>query len=101
MMKQPLFSHLHPKTIMPNAANQIDPTISVNDLVRRYPASLPVLSSLGIDSCCGGAKTVSAAAESAGITVDTLLARVASSSGAAEPTDSCCKCGSGNCSDDR
>ena len=36
--------------------NQIDPSMSVNELVHRFPASLPVLNTLGIDSCCGGAK---------------------------------------------
>jgi len=30
--------------------------LTVNDLVLRYPAVLPVLNDFGIDSCCGGAK---------------------------------------------
>jgi iron-sulfur cluster repair protein YtfE (RIC family) len=83
---------------MPTTTNQIDPTISVNELVRRYPASLPVLSTLGIDSCCGGAKTLSAAAETAGITVDALLSSVTTATNAAKKDDHC-NCG-GHCSGD-
>ena len=84
---------------MPTATSQIDPTLSVNEFVRRYPAALPVLSTLGIDSCCGGAKTLSDAAATAGITVDALLASVTASTTAASVKADCCKCG-GNCSGD-
>ena len=84
---------------MLTTVNQIDPAMSVNELVHRYPASLPVLKMLGIDSCCGGAKTLSAAAETAVITLDALLSSVTTSTSEASPKDGCCNCG-GNCSGD-
>lgn len=28
---------------------------TVNDLLERYPATLSIINSLGIDACCGGA----------------------------------------------
>lgn len=41
---------MHPK----NAALVLDPTWTVNDIVRRYPATVAILNSLGVDTCCGG-----------------------------------------------
>ena len=34
----------------------IDPTLSINEIVHRYPVALGVLNEHGIDTCCGGAK---------------------------------------------
>lgn len=103
-------SELEPRMIMPSITTHLDrfdrldqlehigPTTSVNELVRRYPTALPALSALGIDSCCGGAKTLYAAAQSAGVAVDTLIATIivphAPTSSLALPVkDECCGCG--------
>lgn len=82
---------------MPTTTKPIDSTTSVNELLGRYPAALPVLHALGVDSCCGGATSLTTAAEGAGITVDTLLAKVTTAVEEAFTKDDCCQCG-GNCS---
>lgn len=40
---------------------------TVNDMIRRHPATVEVFRRYGIDSCCGGALAVSAAAERHGV----------------------------------
>ncbi len=37
-------------------------SLSVNDVIQRYPAVVAVFSRYGIDSCCGGALPVAEAA---------------------------------------
>jgi iron-sulfur cluster repair protein YtfE (RIC family) len=54
----------------------IDPTLSVNELLRRYPAALPILAAAGIDSCCGGEQSLALAAARSGLTFDQLAARL-------------------------
>lgn len=46
----------------------------VNDLLRRHAKTLPVLSRLGIDTCCGGGQSLEEAARSAGLSLAELLA---------------------------
>ena len=36
-------------------ASSIDARSTVNDIVARYPSTLPVFNAFGIDTCCGGA----------------------------------------------
>jgi iron-sulfur cluster repair protein YtfE (RIC family) len=52
----------------------LDPRLSVNELLRRHPAALPVLNAFGIDSCCGGAESLVVAAQSAKIPLGALMA---------------------------
>lgn len=52
----------------------LDPSISVNELLRRHPVVLPVLNAFGVDSCCGGAESLADAAHSAQIPLDALMA---------------------------
>lgn len=70
----------------------LEATSTVNDLVARHPHSLPVLAELGIDTCCGGAKSLNDAAAAAGISTELLIVR-------ATTDGECCNCGN-NCSGD-
>lgn len=49
----------------------------IRDLVERYPSVMPVLSSYGMDLCCGGGHTVPDAARLHGLDVDAVIAEVA------------------------
>ena len=51
----------------------ISPDPTVNETVQRAPWTLPVLKSFGIDTCCGGAATLSEAAGRHGIELPVLL----------------------------
>ena len=64
----------------------IDLQWTVNDVVQRYPATLAIFNSLGIDSCCGGALPLATVAERHNIPLDVLrtaLERTIAQSGAA------------------
>lgn len=50
----------------------LDPNWTVNDVVQRYPSTLRVFNSLGIDSCCGGALPLAKAAEKHRVALDAL-----------------------------
>jgi iron-sulfur cluster repair protein YtfE (RIC family) len=47
---------------------------TVNAVVGTYPTSLPVFGRYGIDSCCGGLKTLREVAEAHHLPLDRLLA---------------------------
>ena len=51
-----------------------DPTATLNDLTRRYPHTITAFCNLGIDTCCGGALTLTRAAAKAGVGLDELQA---------------------------
>jgi regulator of cell morphogenesis and NO signaling len=40
----------------------VPPTWTVNEVLRRYPDTVPVFNAFGIDACCGGAVPVLEAA---------------------------------------
>lgn len=52
---------------------RIDPGWTVNELLAAYPETAAVLRKLGIDACCGGFRTIRAAAKSASVDARTLL----------------------------
>jgi iron-sulfur cluster repair protein YtfE (RIC family) len=57
---------------------------TVNDVVQRYPATLAIFNSLGIDTCCGGALPLATVAQRHNIPLDVLrtaLERTIASSG--------------------
>jgi iron-sulfur cluster repair protein YtfE (RIC family) len=56
----------------------VDPSLTVNDVLRRWPAAVAPLNALGIDSCCGGGASLREAADEAGIPLDDLLAAIES-----------------------
>lgn len=45
----------------------------MNDTIRRYPESIAVFNRLGVDSCCGGAASLTDSARDAGIELDTMM----------------------------
>jgi iron-sulfur cluster repair protein YtfE (RIC family) len=47
---------------------------TVNAVVGTYPTSLPVFGRYGIDSCCGGLKTLREVSEAHHLPLDRLLA---------------------------
>lgn len=68
---------------MPNEPAAVDPALSVNETLRRWPAAVAPLSAFGVDTCCGGAASLEAAARDAGVPVAELLAAVATAIDAA------------------
>jgi regulator of cell morphogenesis and NO signaling len=49
---------------------------TVNEAIRRVPASLAVFAGCGIDSCCGGALPIGEAARRHGVDAGALLERI-------------------------
>ena len=49
-------------TNIPRPIPRIDPDLSVDDALRRYPAAAVVFNAFGVDACCGGARSIRAAA---------------------------------------
>ena len=58
---------------MSTTVPRLDASLSVNEAIRHFPATLPVLNRFGIDTCCGGAEPLTHAAESCGVSVPTLM----------------------------
>jgi iron-sulfur cluster repair protein YtfE (RIC family) len=58
---------------MSSLIHDIDPTLSVNDILRRYPASLKVLTARGIDTCCDGGLPLSVATADANLDLSELI----------------------------
>ena len=52
---------------------RVDETRTVNDLLRDHPAAVAVLNAFGIDTCCGGARSIRDAAADDGADLATLL----------------------------
>ena len=52
---------------------KIDGKMTINDVIKDYPSTLAVFNTFGIDSCCGGARTLEQAAREGGIDLDALL----------------------------
>jgi iron-sulfur cluster repair protein YtfE (RIC family) len=46
---------------------QLDCKLSVNAVIARHPSTTKVFNAHGIDTCCGGAKSVEDAAREAGV----------------------------------
>ena len=54
----------------------IDPSLSVNEVLRRWPSAVSVLNAFGIDTCCGGTLPLATAALHAGIPVGEVIAAI-------------------------
>lgn len=52
---------------------KIDENMTINDVIKGYPSTLSVFNSFGIDSCCGGARTLKQVAGEGGIDLDAFL----------------------------
>lgn len=51
----------------------VDASMTVNDVIQLWPQTLPVFNAHGIDSCCGGSKTIGTVAERHGLELAALL----------------------------
>jgi regulator of cell morphogenesis and NO signaling len=61
---------------MTTKTTQISPDMTVNDVVRLYPASITVFNEYGIDTCCGGGVPLSVAVQRDAVDLGELLARL-------------------------
>jgi regulator of cell morphogenesis and NO signaling len=55
-------------------STQLDPNLTINEIVALYPATIPIFNRFGMDTCCGGGVSVDEAARQDGIDVDDVLA---------------------------
>lgn len=56
-----------------NQTSTIDQELSVNEVMKRYPATMEIFNRFGIDTCCGGNASVTEAARRDGVDLDSLL----------------------------
>ena len=54
----------------------LDPAMSINEVIRVWPATVAAFQRLGLDSCCGGPLPVREAAERHGLELDVVLAEL-------------------------
>jgi regulator of cell morphogenesis and NO signaling len=59
----------------------VDPSLTISEVVRRYPAALGVFNSRGLDTCCGGGLSVAEAARRHGLDLAELLAALGQAAG--------------------
>ena len=52
---------------------QLDPMMTINEIVARYPATIPVFNRFGMDTCCGGGVSVNEAARRDGVEVEPVM----------------------------
>lgn len=55
------------------AAPRFSGDLSLNDIVQREPRALDVFNRYGLDSCCGGAKTLALVCERHQLSLDDVL----------------------------
>lgn len=63
----------------------LDAADTLNMIVARYPAALPVLQRFGLDTCCGGSLPLATAAEHHALDLEAVLAALVSACAAREP----------------
>jgi regulator of cell morphogenesis and NO signaling len=51
----------------------IDPSWTINDVIAKYPDTISVFNSFGLDLCCGADEKLSTAAEEAAIDSEALM----------------------------
>lgn len=51
-------------------------TLTINEIMARWPQTMMLFNALGIDTCCGGGDTLPDAARRAGVPLPVLLAAV-------------------------
>lgn len=57
-------------------APRIDPALSVADVARAHPRTVPVFARLGLDACCGGEESVARAAEHNGYALEHVMTQL-------------------------
>jgi regulator of cell morphogenesis and NO signaling len=61
---------------MPQLGRELDCTSTVHDLIKHHPATQAVFQRFGVDTCCGGAVSVEAAARRDGIDAHRLCSEL-------------------------
>ena len=51
---------------------EIDPSLTINEIVALHPETIPVFNRFGLDTCCGGGVCVEDAAQRDGVDLDSL-----------------------------
>jgi regulator of cell morphogenesis and NO signaling len=51
----------------------LDPTLTINEIVARFPETIPVFNRFGLDTCCGGGVRVDDAARRDGLDSDAVV----------------------------
>lgn len=65
-----------PSSATPTAALGLHADLTLNEIVTRWPATHAIFTEHGMDTCCGGAKTLREAATRHGVHLEMLLARL-------------------------
>lgn len=65
---------------------RINPGSTINSITHQYPDTIAIFSDYGIDSCCGGEKTLDDVARRHGLPLDEIVARLEPVAAASEPT---------------
>lgn len=58
--------------------------MAINEVIQRYPWTLPVFHRLDVDSCCGGARTVEKMAAEHGLDLDAVLSELEAAAAASQ-----------------
>ena len=58
----------------PTSNPTLDPAVTVNEILLKYPSAVSVFNELGIDACCGGDASLDEAARRDGVSLAKLLA---------------------------
>jgi regulator of cell morphogenesis and NO signaling len=53
---------------------QLDPALTINEIVAAHPETIPVFNRFGMDTCCGGGVRVEEAAKRDGVDVSDVVA---------------------------
>jgi iron-sulfur cluster repair protein YtfE (RIC family) len=57
-------------------AATLDPTLTIKEIVVRFPETIPVFRRFGLDTCCGGGVRIEEAAQRDGLDAADVLAAV-------------------------
>lgn len=55
-------------------APELDPSLTINEIIAAYPETIPVFNRFGLDMCCGGGVSVDEAARRDGIDAAPVVA---------------------------
>ena len=65
----------------------LDPSLSINEIIRRAPVSIMVLNTYGIDTCCGGEISLTESAKEIGVSPEDILRAVTAATRTGENDD--------------
>lgn len=55
---------------------QLDPSLTINEIVAQHPETIACFNRFGFDTCCGGGVSVEEAARRDGVDLETVLAEL-------------------------